>query len=73
MSCALCTEFEKKNVWATTGCKTLRSDKVKEHEETSDHLNAITLKLEKENTKKCSENYNNSEVCILVFILCIHI
>ena len=39
-------------------CKMLRSDKVKEHEETPDHLNTITLELEKENTKKCSENYN---------------
>ena len=37
---------------------TLRTDKVKEHEETSDHLNAITLELEKENTQKCSESYN---------------
>jgi hypothetical protein len=32
----------------------LRTDKVKEHEETSDHLNAITLELEKENTQKMS-------------------
>ena len=47
MICLLCTKFKKKNIWATTGCKSLRLDVVKEHRRSSEHLNSVNLEVEK--------------------------
>ena len=32
-----------KNVWATTGCVSLRLDKIKEHESSTDHINSVAI------------------------------
>lgn len=56
MNCSLCSEFQKKSAWATIGCKTVRLDKVKEHEEGSEHLNSVVLKLERELAKQFNDN-----------------
>lgn len=56
MNCSLCSEFQKKSAWATIGCKTVRLDKVKEHEEGSEHLNSVVLKLEREQAKQFNDN-----------------
>jgi len=56
MNCSLCSEFQKKSAWATIGCKTVRLDKVKEHEKSSEHLNSVVLKLEWEQAKQFNDN-----------------
>ena len=56
MICLLCTKFKKKNIWATTGCKSLRLDVVKEHEGSSEHLNSVNLEVENQNIEECNEN-----------------
>jgi hypothetical protein len=38
------------------GCKTVRLDKVEEHEESSEHLNSVFLKLEREQAKQVNDN-----------------
>jgi hypothetical protein len=46
MKCVLCTRHNMKNVWATTGCVSLRLDKIKEHESSTDHINSVSIEVD---------------------------
>lgn len=47
----MCADLKKKTTWATNSCKTLRLDKVKEHECSSEHISAVTIEIEKANSE----------------------
>ena len=59
MKCFLCTRHNMKNVWATIGCVSLRLDKIKEHESSTDHINSVAIEADQNNASKCTENMNN--------------
>jgi hypothetical protein len=61
-----------KNVWATTGCVSLRLDKIKEHESSTDHINSVAIEADQNNVSKCTKNMNNeaqNAICDAIKVL----
>lgn len=60
MICQLCQKHSSVGVWSDTGCKTIRLDKIKEHEHCSEHLASVNRESEQENTDKCNQKINQN-------------
>ncbi|CAC5370277.1 unnamed protein product [Mytilus coruscus] len=58
MICQLCQKHSSVGVWSDIGCKTIRLDKIKEHEHCSEHLASVNRESEQENADKCNQKLN---------------
>lgn len=48
MFCKLCQDFNNGDVWNTTGCKRIRLESIKDHEQTNEHSNSVSRKMQAE-------------------------
>ncbi|CAC5363253.1 unnamed protein product [Mytilus coruscus] len=60
MICLLCQKQSSVGVWSDIGCKTIRLDKIKEHEHCSEHLASVNRESEQENADKCNQKLNQN-------------